>query len=97
MIIAAQIISRQRNYFVPQPCGKVAWMLDDATDVLQRYPACETYFDGSDLEQQVMVRAVFAESVEQVASSLNAPFGMSLWVAIAMHAIGVETYVSLCQ
>ncbi len=34
--------------------------------------------------------------VEQITAALNSNFGAAGWLAFALHAIGVEIYVSSC-
>ena len=57
------------------------------------YPECASYFDGTSPFQQAAVHAKFGGSGTEIGAALNMCFGMALWVALAMHAIGVEVYV----
>ena len=64
-------------------------------DLVAAYPACMPYADGSNLDQ---VSAVLADmggaSAVNAGAALNVNFGMALWLAFALHAVGVEVYVS---
>lgn len=60
------------------------------------YPECASYLDGSDPQQQAIVHANFSNGRStEIGAALDLGFGMALWVATAMHAIGIEIYVSL--
>ncbi|KAE8154595.1 hypothetical protein BDV25DRAFT_147542 [Aspergillus avenaceus] len=93
LITAAVIISKQ-PYFMSQPCDKIDYLLGEQ-ETLQRYPVCGRYYNGSQPDQHVSVLANFNGYVDQIASALNANFGMALWLAVAMHGIGVEVYLQL--
>jgi hypothetical protein len=57
------------------------------------YPACVPFLNGqSDPHAVVQVGGVGRP--EQIAASLDISFGMSLWLALMLHAIGIEIYVS---
>ena len=60
------------------------------------YPACASYADGSDPNA---VSAVLANmggaSAANAGAALNVNFGMALWLAFAIHAVGVEVYLHL--
>lgn len=76
-------------------CAKIAHTIGDNMDLVSAYPACASYADGSNLDQ---VSAVFADmdgmSAANAGAALDLNFGMALWLAFAIHAIGVEVYVS---
>jgi hypothetical protein len=94
MIIAAMIISNKGHYAV-WPCAKIADTIDDGMDLVSEFPACAAYADGSNLNQ---VSAVLADmdgsSAANAGAALDLNFGMALWLALAIHAVGVEVYVS---
>lgn len=91
MIIAAQIITKMGTYYAIWPCAKIAYTIPNAQHL---YPECASYFDGSNNNQVALVRAKFDGSAAEVGAALNVPFGTALWLALAIHAIGVEIYVS---
>lgn len=94
MIIAAVIISDKGHYIV-WPCAKIAATISGDIDLVFAYPACASYVDSSNLNQ---VSAVLADingtSAANAGAALNVNFGMALWLAFAVHAVGVEIYVS---
>jgi len=61
-------------------------------ELLQGYPSCITNPYGL-----TVVRANFTNpaNVAEVAAALSLPFGVSCWLALAIHAIGIEFYLHL--
>lgn len=94
MIISAVIISNNGHYAV-WSCAKIAATISKDTDLVSTYPACASFVDGSNLDQ---VSAVLADmggsSPVNAGAALNLSFGMALWLAFAIHVVGVEVYVS---
>ena len=94
MIIGAIVISNKGHYIV-WPCAKIADTIANDMDLVSAYPACASYAEGSNLNQ---VSAVLADmdgaSAANVGAALNLNFGMALWLAFAIHAVGIEIYVS---
>lgn len=87
----AQVTSIQGMgpYFVAYPCDVLASFYRNSTVLYAKYPAC------SSLSAHVPVEANFnLKSPETIGASMQATFGTALWLALAVHAIGVEIYVS---
>ena len=57
--------------------------------------ASASLIDAGNLQAVTAVKADFGGSVEQLMSAMNITFGMAGWLALGLHAIGVEVYVSL--
>ncbi|KAJ4398910.1 hypothetical protein N0V91_009864 [Didymella pomorum] len=95
MIISAMIISNKGHYAV-WPCAKIAATISKDMDLLSAYPACASYADGSNVDQ---VSAVLADmggaSAVNAGAALNVNFGMALWLAFVIHAVGIEVYLHL--
>ncbi|KAF2845209.1 hypothetical protein T440DRAFT_545307 [Plenodomus tracheiphilus IPT5] len=92
-IIATQIISN-KGYFVIWPCAKIEATLQNTTSWLDTYPSCVSYADGTHLDQVSTVEASFGTGgAPKTGAALGLNFGMALWLAIAIHAIGVEIYL----
>lgn len=88
MFISATIISNQGPYYAPMSCAKLASFYSNATALEGAHPAC------SDLSAWSIVRANMSGEAKNVAASLDITFGAAVWLALAIHAIGVEFYVS---
>ena len=59
------------------------------------YPQCSQYLNGSDPSKRVIVTAKFASSNPvELAASLAVPFGTAGWLALLLHTITIELYVS---
>jgi hypothetical protein len=63
-------------------------------ETLEQSPECASYLNGTDPFKQGVVHAQFGNNSTEIGAALNMCFGMALWLALAMHAIGVEVYVS---
>ena len=89
MIIAAMIISTGDPLYAVFSCDKLAsFYEDDREGLLENYPMCES------MDKSAAVEATMMDGGgENVAAALNVTFGMALWLAMAIHAIGVEIYV----
>lgn len=71
-------------------------MVDNTNRTLELYPACAAYFSGENPGQQTIVHAniVSPTSAAEAGAAAGMPFGMALWLALVLHAIGIEIYVS---
>jgi hypothetical protein len=98
MIIATMIISKTGQYYVVWSCAKIATALSDPSQLLQMYPTCEPYLNGTNLGEVAIVKAnLDGTSGAEAGAALGLSFGMALWLSVVIHAIGVEVYVSqLC-
>ena len=94
MIISAQIVSAAGNFWTVQNCAKLLDVIGDAQQLVESYPSCASLIDANNLQAATAVKANFGGSVEQLMSAMNITFGMAGWLALGLHAIGVEVYVS---
>ncbi|KAE8384315.1 hypothetical protein BDV23DRAFT_177148 [Aspergillus alliaceus] len=81
-----------------------AWMLRTffyidylfgAEVALARYPDCASFYNGSHPAQNVLVLGDLNGSPDELGTALNINFGMALWLAMFIHALGVEIYLQL--
>ncbi|KAL8917791.1 MAG: hypothetical protein Q9172_005680 [Xanthocarpia lactea] len=94
MIISTLLISKAGGYYQAMPCDKISFMFeDDQTGFRDSFPAC--FAANGTMDGWVAVNADFAQNVVQIAASLNVTFGTAGWLALALHAIGVEIYLHL--
>jgi hypothetical protein len=97
LIISAIIITSEKTYFTALPCAQLAWDMNGSEQkTLQYYPECASYFDESNPNQHAVVHANFQGRYEEVGASMEMSFGMATWLALALHAIGIEIYVRVC-
>lgn len=89
MSLAAGIISDgSKPYYEAKVCRELATYLSKEI-MLQSYPDCVN------LDAWVMVKAdLNSAGREHQSAALDVSFGMAVWIALAIHAIGVEFYVS---
>lgn len=67
---------------LPQPVIENVW------------PGCAAYFSGANPDQQVLVRADYYGFPIEINVALSIASGASAFVALILHATGVEVYVS---
>ncbi|KAF5660763.1 hypothetical protein FDENT_13670 [Fusarium denticulatum] len=90
MIISAMVMSKNPSFRLPMQCAKVASFYDDTQSLIAKYPTCQ------DLNAWVAVQGdMSGESAENIASALSLGFSMAIWLALAIHAIGIEVYLHL--
>ncbi|KAH7395433.1 hypothetical protein BKA64DRAFT_577322 [Cadophora sp. MPI-SDFR-AT-0126] len=99
MIIAALIISTQKNYSATRSCGEIAYILNGSSDLsnqpssfTQKYPQCVNASE----KMSVAVKASMTDGdADNVGAALGMGFGMAIWLALFLHAAGVEIYLNL--
>lgn len=96
MIASAAIISNQGNFFDVRSCAQIDYVFYHfANYTVAFYPACAAYYSGENLNQHVVVEANMDGDPAQVGAALGVTFGMSFWLALTLHAVGVEIYVGV--
>jgi uncharacterized membrane protein len=95
MVIAAAIITRTGGYWQVSSCDKVLFIHDGNTQVVEDlYPQCADRVPGDN--PRVIVAADMTGGLDEgIAASLGLSFGMASWIAIFLHAVGVEIYLNL--
>ncbi|KAF4436111.1 hypothetical protein FACUT_6683 [Fusarium acutatum] len=90
MIISAMVMSKNPSFRLPMQCAKVASFYDDTKSLIAKYPTCQ------DPNAWVAVQGdMSGEGTENIASALSLGFSMAIWLALAIHAIGIEVYLHL--
>ena len=95
LIISTLIISTMSRYRLAMECAKLDYIIEDRLEMSSTYPDCVAYFNGTQPDQTAVVQANFNGSVEQIGASLDMTFGMAMWLALWLHAVGVEIYLHL--
>jgi len=93
MIIAAQIVSAAGDFWSVQNCAKLLDVIGDAQQLVDQYPSCASLIDANNFQAVTAIKADFSGSAEQLMSAMNITFGMAGWLALGLHAMGVEVYV----
>ncbi|KAK4667874.1 uncharacterized protein QC764_703920 [Podospora pseudoanserina] len=84
-----------KGYSHAMPCVKVTYLMFGQVErILEKYPACAQFFDGSVPGQAVAVTADGNGDLAELTALYNMIFGAAFWLAFALHAAGVEIYVS---
>ncbi|KAK4096015.1 hypothetical protein N658DRAFT_502059 [Parathielavia hyrcaniae] len=94
MILSALIVSGD-GYVVPMPCAKVAFLAGSPQETVQTFPECDVYFSQQDVSKTVLVPASMLEDGANAIAMMSMAFGPGLWLALVLHAIGVEIYLHL--
>lgn len=95
LIIAATAISTSNNYYTSRPCAQLAYIHKSQAQTLRYYPSCASFFNMTNPGQEAVVHASMANGVSsEIGVALGLSFGMALWMALAIHAVGIEVYVS---
>ncbi|KAI1196709.1 hypothetical protein F5X97DRAFT_334493 [Nemania serpens] len=97
MLAASYAVSALGDYHAAQPCDKIDFVLGgDMGRVLGRYPGCAAFYSGRDRGRHVAARADIASADPvEVLTAFNVTYGMSSWVALMIHVVGVELYLRL--
>lgn len=96
IIISAIVLSLVGGYYYATPCDKINYLLKGENATIARYPECASFFSGEDPDRHVVVRAsVLTDDRVEIGAVINLVFGTSGWMAMAIHAIGLELYLHL--
>lgn len=93
--VACRAISGQ-GYTAMRLCAQIDSDGILPQSVIERaWPECAAYFTGARPDQQVLVRADYYGFPIEVNVALSIASGASAFVALFLHAVGVEVYVSM--
>ncbi|KAI0475323.1 hypothetical protein GGR56DRAFT_694969 [Xylariaceae sp. FL0804] len=95
LIVGAGVVTAIEGFTFIEPCDKIDWTLGGQNATLAAYPGCAPLYTGEDPHQQVIVDANFNGTLMEVVAALNLVFGMAGWIAIFLHAVGIEIYIRL--
>lgn len=92
----ALMVSKSGNYYQVRPCAQIEFIFKSAGRMLDLYPECMAYTNGTNADLQTMVHAdLDFQRPDKIAAAIGAPFGTAVWLSFALHAIVGEFYVSL--
>jgi uncharacterized membrane protein len=96
MYLSALVVSSYPNgFYTVQSCDKLLFTAKNATDVYAMYPSCAPEHSNMTVDGQVVVKPNINGSLETAISALDIGFGMAGWLALFLHAAGVEIYLRL--
>ncbi|OQO01104.1 hypothetical protein B0A48_13347 [Cryoendolithus antarcticus] len=94
MILAVTIISGLSGWYVARPCAEIDYTFGQKNTV-RFWPECSNFYNGTNLEQVVVVQANKKGKAIEVGAAFGMSFGSAGWLAFWLHAIGVELYLRL--
>lgn len=101
MPLGAVIITSIGGYYQARPCAQIDSIFkNNQTSVLNNYPECADFYSGANPDRHVAVLARIqgmGTTGATAAAALGANFGMAGWLALILHGVGVEIYVSLVE
>lgn len=95
MAISTSIITITGDQYLVRSCETIDYMLfhfQNYTEML--YPDCASWYTGEDPNKHIAVKATLDGGFAENAAALGMSFGNAFWLALAIHAILVEVYVS---
>lgn len=98
MIISTLIVSQLGGFYRAVPCEEISFIYEDSSrpGLRDDFPQCFT--PNGTTNGWVAVEAKFAGDASnpvQIGTSLHTTFGAAAWLALFLHAIGVEIYLRL--
>lgn len=95
MFSSAAIASKYKNYWGARPCAQVLYTLSSNETTLGfLYPECQSFLNGTAPDQYALIKMNDKGRGEQVGAMFGESFAMGIWLALILHMIGVEGYVS---
>lgn len=92
--VACRVVSGQ-GYAAMRPCAQIDSDGVVPKSVIERaWPECTAFFTGAHPDQRVSVRADYYGLPIEVNVAISIVSGASAFVALFLHAMGVELYVS---
>ena len=80
------------------PCAELKYIANETgrplNSLYAQYPVCAPNANLS-VDNIAVVKAQFKGSPEQIGASLGISFGMAMWLALFIHAAGIEIYLRL--
>ncbi|KAK5118741.1 hypothetical protein LTR85_007947 [Meristemomyces frigidus] len=92
MISGGMIISSLGGWCMLRPCGQINFVFGQP-NTMRLYPICESYFNGTNLDQRAIVEAnYYGNDPNEIAAAFGIPFGAAGWISFWLHAVAVEVY-----
>ncbi|KAH7121937.1 hypothetical protein B0J13DRAFT_648777 [Dactylonectria estremocensis] len=96
-VIMARITSATDTNYTVGSCAVVDYMYSHNRTIVESfYPSCVAFYTGEALDMRILIKGdVASDRPDQISAGLNASFGASAWLALAIHAIAAELYLRL--
>ncbi|TLS21744.1 uncharacterized protein PpBr36_09282 [Pyricularia pennisetigena] len=90
-------VNSRAGYATVRECAQIDYEMAGGgrARVLALFPSCEGFYSGNDAHAVAVVDADMRGNEATVGSALVLSFGAALWLALAIHMIGVEIYLQL--
>ncbi|KDN41033.1 hypothetical protein RSAG8_07739, partial [Rhizoctonia solani AG-8 WAC10335] len=95
MPVSMILIDARGGYYVTMTCNEVANSLNNTDQFVHEYPQCQPSWTGKPVEH-VSIRAGLEEGLP-LAAGTRATFGMAAWVAIWIHFVWTERYITMSR
>lgn len=95
MVLSAIVISTSGNYNTTMSCSELEFINRNNITANAIYSVCNGQNITTANSLAIVHADLHSDRSEQVAAGLRITFGMAFWLAIAMHAVGVEVYLAL--
>ena len=96
-LISAVIVSAVREYRNVWPCEVIDWTWKSygADNYLEAYPQCANQ-SGPNAGFVLVLANIFSrDDAAEVGAGFQVPVGAVFWIALVLHAVGVEIYLAL--
>jgi hypothetical protein len=91
----AIILSTDKRHRILMECAKLDYIIGNSSSTLQAHPDCAAYYNNTNPDKVTLVQTDINGIDERIAATLDLTFGMTLWLALFLHAVGVEIYLHL--
>ena len=92
---AAAIGSLSGPRYATMNCVELDFLLKNTTQLYHSFPACNPINSQFAPDGFISVKTSLTDSLPGAAASIRVNFGMAGWLALAIHAIGIEIYLRL--
>lgn len=93
--VAAAIGSISGPRYTTMNCAELDFLLKNTTQLYNDFPACNPINSQFAPDGFVTVKSSMAAGLPGVTASIRVNFGMAGWLALVIHAIGIEIYLRL--
>ena len=93
MILSSPIVTKTGGYYRAMSCDEIKFILGNQNQFEASYPQCSAV--NGTIDGYIALPATFNTDAARIGNTLGMCFGTAGWLALAMHAVGVEIYLRL--